>query len=106
MVTWTVGEAPLRYYLSTGSFQVRAQELYKWQVKEIDFISDGQVAPPPRRILGPGFREVADVDTGRLHIRRYRFERPGLAPLRLRRLREADLDFRTTGTLLDGIGPS
>ena len=44
---------------------------------------------PPRRLLGPGFRQVADEGTGRLFIRRYRFRQPGLAPLRLRRLSEA-----------------
>jgi mannosyltransferase len=105
-VTWTLGEAPLRYYLSTGAIQVRAKERYEWLVKEVDFVSDGQVAPPPRRLLGPGFREVADEDTGRLHIRRYRFQRPGLAPLRLRKLRHAQLEWRTNGVLLDGVGPA
>ena len=104
-VTWTLGEAPLRYYLSTGAIQVRAQEGYDWLVKEVDFVSDGEEPAPPRRLLGPGFREVAREDTGRLYIRRYRFQQPGLARLRLRRLREASLDFRTTGVLLDGIGP-
>jgi mannosyltransferase len=104
-VTWTLGEAPLRYYLSTGAIQVRAKEGYDWRVKEVDFVSDGEEPAPPRGLLGPGFREVAREDTGRLYIRRYRFQRPGLAPLRLRRLREAKLDFRTTGVLLDGIGP-
>jgi len=58
-----------------------------------------------RRLLGPGFREVAVEDTGRLYIRRYRVAGPGLAPLRLRALREAQLDFRTNGVLLDGVGP-
>jgi mannosyltransferase len=105
MVTWTLGEAPLRYYLSTGSFQVRASEHYDWLVKEVDFVSDGEQAAPPRHLLGPGFRQVATEDTGRLYIRRYRFQPPGLAPLRLRRLREAKLDFRSNGVLLDGVGP-
>ncbi len=104
-VTWTLGEAPLRYYLSTGAVQVRASEGYDWLVKEVDFVSDGEAPPPPRRLLGPGFRQVALEDTGRLDIRRYRFQKPGLAPLRLRRLRDAKLDFRSNGVLLDGIGP-
>jgi len=104
-VTWTLGEAPLRYYLSTGAIQIRASERYGWLVKEVDFVSDGVEPPPPRRLLGPGFRQVATEDTGRLYIRRYRFQRPGLAPLRLRRLREARLDFRSNGVLLDGVGP-
>ncbi len=104
-VTWTLGEAPLRYYLSTGAIQIRASEGYDWLVKEVDFVSDGEVPAPPRRLLGPGFRQVAREDTGRLYIRRYRFQEPGLAPLRLRRLRDAKLDFRTTGVLLDGVGP-
>jgi mannosyltransferase len=104
-VTWTLGEAPLRYYLSTGAIQVRAKEGYDWMVKEVDFVSDGEQPAPPRRLLGPGFHQVAGEDTGRLYIRRYRFQEPGLAPLRLRRLRDAKLDFRTDGVLLDGIGP-
>ncbi len=105
MVTWTLGEAPLRFYLSTGAIQVHAHEHYDWLVKEVDFVSDGVVPAPPRRLLGPGFHQVADEDTGRLQIRRYRFQQPGLAPLRLRRLRDARLDFRSNGVLLDGVGP-
>jgi uncharacterized membrane protein len=104
-VTWTLGEAPLRYYLSTGAIQVGAKENYDWLVKEVDFVSDGTVPAPPRRLLGPGFRQVADESTGRLKIRRYRFQPPGLAPLRLGRLRDAPLDFRSNGVLLDGVGP-
>jgi 4-amino-4-deoxy-L-arabinose transferase-like glycosyltransferase len=104
-VTWTLGEAPLRFYLSTGAIQVRAKEHYDWLVKEVDFVSDGAVPAPPRRLLGPGFRQVGDESTGRLQIRRYRFQQPGLAPLRLRRLRDARLDFRSNGVLLDGVGP-
>jgi 4-amino-4-deoxy-L-arabinose transferase-like glycosyltransferase len=104
-VTWTLGEAPLRYYLSTGAIQIRAAENYDWLVKEVDFVSDGVEPAPPRRLLGPGFHQVADIDTGRLYIRRYRFRPPGLAPLRLRRLRGARLDFRNNGVLLDGVGP-
>jgi mannosyltransferase len=104
-VTWTLGEAPLRYYLSTGAIQVHAHERYDWLVKEIDFVSDGVQPAPSRRLLGPGFRQVAREDTGRLFIRRYRFQQPGLAPLRLRRLRDARLDFRSNGVLLDGVGP-
>lgn len=105
-VTWTLGEAPLRYYLSTGAIQVHANERYDWLVKEIDLVSDGEEPAPPHRMLGPGFRQVGREDTGRLFIRRYRFQRPGLAPLRLGRLRGANLDFRSNGVLLDGIGPS
>ncbi len=104
-VTWTLGEAPLRYYLSTGAIQIRTKERYSWLVKEVDFVSDGVEPAPPRRLLGPGFRQVGREDTGRLFIRRYRFQRPGLAPLRLRRLRHARLDFRSNGVLLDGVGP-
>lgn len=104
-VLWTLGEAPLRYYLSTGAIQLKPSEGYDWLVREIDFVSDGQAPPPPRRLLGPGFREVADEDTGRLFIRRYRLVDPGLAPLRLRDLRKASLRWRTNGVLLDGVGP-
>jgi hypothetical protein len=105
MVTWTIGQASLRYYLSTGSFQVRPAEGFEWWVGEVDFISDGPAPPPPRRLVGPGFRQVGHEQVGRLYIRRYAHLGPGLAPLRLRIVRDADLGFRTNGALLDGIGP-
>ncbi len=104
-VLWVLGEAPLRYYLSTGAIQLKPVEGYDWLVREIDFVSDGSAPPPPRRLLGPGFREVAHEDAGRLFIRRYRFAGPGLAPLRLRELRKAKLHWRNNGVLLDGVGP-
>ena len=54
------------------AIQVRAKENYDWLVKEVDFVSDGAAPAPPRRLLGPGFRQVADEDTGRLQIRQHR----------------------------------
>jgi mannosyltransferase len=105
MVTWTLGEASLRYYLSTGSFQVRPSDGFKWWVGEIDFISDGPAPPPPARILGPGFSEVGYEKAGRLYVRRFATPGPELRPLRLRTVRDAELGFRTNGVLLDGIGP-
>jgi len=105
MVTWTLGEASLRYYLSTGAIQVTPADGYDWLVHEVDFVSDGKAPPPPPRLLGPGFRETARLDAGRLFVRRFRLPGPGLAPLRLRELRDADLNFRNVGVLLDGIGP-
>lgn len=104
-VLWALGEAPLRYYLSSGAIQLKASEGYDWLVHEIDFVSEGQASPPPRGLLGPGFREFADEDLGRLFIRRYRLAGPGLAPLRLRALRGAQLGWRNNGVLLDGVGP-
>jgi 4-amino-4-deoxy-L-arabinose transferase-like glycosyltransferase len=104
-VTWTLGEASLRYYLSSGAIQVTPADGYDWLVHEIDFVSDGEAPPPPARLLGPGFRETARGRTGRLFVRHFELPGPGLAPLRLRRLREARLDFRNNGVLLDGIGP-
>ncbi len=104
-VTWALGEAPLRYYLSTGAIQVTPADGYDWLVHEIDFVSDGKVPPPPARLLGPGFRESASEGAGRLYIRRFSRPGPGLAPLPLRRLKQARLDFRTNGVLLDGVGP-
>jgi mannosyltransferase len=106
MVTWTLGEASLRYYLSTGSFQVQPSDGFNWWVGEVDFISDGPAPPPPRRLLGPGFHQVGyqRVDS-RLYLRRYALAGPGLAPLRLRSIREAKLGFHSNGVLLDGIGP-
>lgn len=104
-VSWVLGSASLRYYLSTGAFQAFPAEGYDWLVHEIDFISDGEVPPPPRRLLGPGFRETSRQRAGRLFIRHFELPGPGLAPLRLRELREAQLEFRNVGVLLDGIGP-
>ena len=104
-VTWTLGEASLRYYLSTGSFQVLPSEGFDWLVHEVNFVSDGPAPPAPPRLLGPGFRQVAYEKAGRLYIRRYALPGPGLAPLRLRAVRDAQLNFRTNGVLLDGIGP-
>jgi len=105
MVTWTLGEASLRYYLSTGSFQVRPSEGFRWSVGEIDFISEGPAPPPPNRLLGPGFREVGYERIGRLNVRRFATPGPELRPLHLGTIRNAELGFRTNGVLLDGIGP-
>jgi mannosyltransferase len=105
IVTWTLGAASLRYYLSTGGFQVQPSDGFDWWVGEVDFISDGPVPPPPRRLLGPGFRQAAYQRVGRLYVRRYVTPGPGLMPLRLRTIRDAELGFRTNGVLLDGIGP-
>jgi hypothetical protein len=105
MVTWTLGEASLRYYLSTGSFQVSPADGLDWLVGEVDFISDGPVAPAGARLLGPGFHQVSYEQVGRLYIRRYAVSGEALAPLHLRANRAADLGFRTNGVLLDGIGP-
>ncbi|HEV2791904.1 MAG TPA: glycosyltransferase family 39 protein [Solirubrobacterales bacterium] len=104
-VTWVIGEAPLRYYLSTGAIQLKASEGYDWLVREIDFVSIGSAPPPPQRLIGPRFREVAYEEVGELFIRRYRATGPGLEPLRLRTLRHADTNFRNNGVLLDGVGP-
>jgi mannosyltransferase len=105
MVTWVLGEASLRYYLSTGSFQVTPSEGLDWLVGEVDFISDGPAPPVPAKVLGPGFREASYQHVGRLYVRRYVVDGPGLLPLRVHAMREADLGFRTNGVLLDGVGP-
>ena len=59
----------------------------------------------PPRLLGPRFRQVGYEQVGRLYVRRYALPGPDLAHLRLRRIRSADLNFRSNGVLLDGIGP-
>jgi uncharacterized membrane protein len=105
IVLWALGEAPLRYYLSSGAIQLKPAEGYEWLVHEIAFVSDGPAPPPPRRLLGRGFREVDHESAGRLFIRRYRLAGPGLAQLRLRQLRKASLHWRNNGVLLDGVGP-
>ncbi len=104
-VLWTLGAASLRYYLSTGSFQVQPSDGYSWSVHEVDFVSDGPAAPVPARLLGRRFRQVGYEQVGRLYVRRYALPGPDLAHLRLRHIRSADLGFRSNGVLLDGIGP-
>jgi uncharacterized membrane protein len=104
-VTWVLGEAPLRYYLSTGAIQLKAAEGYDWLVREITFVSLGEAPPPPARLIGPRFRETGHEEVGELFIRRYRVPGPELAPLRLRGLRHARTNFRNNGVLLDGVGP-
>ncbi len=104
-VLWTLGAASLRYYLSTGSFQVQPADGYSWDVHEVDFVSDGPAPPVAAGLLGPRFRQVGYEPVGRLYVRRYALPGPDLAPLRLRRVREADLNFRSNGVLIDGIGP-
>jgi uncharacterized membrane protein len=113
-VTWVIGEAPLRWYLTDGAFQdkpsdgaiqLKPSEGYDWLVREVDFVSLGPVPAPPLRLLGPRFREAAYERAGELYIRRYRVPGPELAPLRLRGLNSADTNFRNNGVLLDGVGP-
>jgi len=105
MVLWTLGAASLRYYLSTGSYQAHPSEGYVWEVHEVDFISDGPAPPVPARLLGARFRQVGYEQVGRLYVRRYALPGPDLAHLRLRRIRGAELGFRSNSVLLDGIGP-
>jgi 4-amino-4-deoxy-L-arabinose transferase-like glycosyltransferase len=105
MVTWTLGEASLRYYLSTGSIQAQPSDGFQWWVGEIDFISDGPAPPPPARLFGSGFREVGYERVGRLYVRSFATPGPELRPLRLRAIRNVELGFRNNGVLLDGIGP-
>jgi 4-amino-4-deoxy-L-arabinose transferase-like glycosyltransferase len=105
IVLWTLGAASLRYYLSTGSFQVQPADGYSWAVHEVDFVSDGPAPPVPASRLGPRFRQAGYERIGRLYIRRYALPGPDLAHLRLSRVRDAELNFRSNGVLLDGIGP-
>jgi hypothetical protein len=59
----------------------------------------------PRRLLGPGFRQVAYEKVGRLRLRRYAASGPDLLRLPLREVRQAELNFRSNGVLLGGVGP-
>ncbi len=105
IVTWTLGQASLRRYLERGSFQSYPSEGFSWFVHEVDFVSDGPAPPVPRRHLGPGLREVAHEQVGRLYVRRYVASGPDLVPLRLRTVRRADLNFGSNAVLVDGVGP-
>jgi mannosyltransferase len=104
-VTWTIGEAPLSYYLPTPAIQVRHVEGYDWLLHEVDFVSQGNVPRPAPNVLGPAFREAGSEKAGSLLIQRYAVPGRGLAPVHLGTLRRVPLNFRTTGVLLDGIGP-
>jgi len=105
LVSWVLAKASLRYYLADGAFQAFPAEGYDWLVHEIDFISDGEVPPPPRRLLGPGFRETSREHAGGLYFRHFELPGPGLAPLRLRELKQAQLGFPNVATMIDGVGP-
>jgi uncharacterized membrane protein len=105
IVAWTLGEASLRYYLRSSSFQAFPSEELSWYVHEVDFVSDGPVGPPPPGVLGPGFRQVAYEPVGRLYLRRYALPGPDLARLPLAAVRDVPLGFHSNGVLVDGIGP-
>lgn len=105
LVTWVLGKASLRYYLPPGTFQVYPAEGYEWQVHEIDLVSNGKVPPPPSRLVGPAFRETSREWAGHLYIRHFELPGPGLAPLRMRALKEAQLGFPNVAVLIDGVGP-
>jgi uncharacterized membrane protein len=105
IVTWTLGEAALHHYLPGNSFQVFSQERRVWAVHELAFVSDGPAPPVPRSLLGPGFRQVAYEQVGRLRLRRYAASGPDVLRLPLREVRQADLNFRSNGVLLGGVGP-
>jgi uncharacterized membrane protein len=104
MITWRLGQASLRYYLSTGSFQVSPSDGFRWYVHEVAFISDGPAPPVPAELLGPRFRQVGHERAGRLEIRRYALPADDLARLRLARVDDPDLNWRSNSALLDGIG--
>ena len=70
IVTWILGEAPLRYYLSSGSFQVSSADGFGWLVHEVDFVSDGP-APP---LAGAGCS--ARASAGRLRAGRAALRAP------------------------------
>jgi hypothetical protein len=105
IVTWTLGQASLRRYLESGSYQAFQDERFRWHVHEIDFVSDGPAPAVPQALLGPGFRQVGYERVGRLRIRRYAAPGPDLLPLVLRKVRRADLNFNSNGVLIDGVGP-
>ena len=77
IVTWTLGEASLRYYLSTGSFQASAADGFDWLVHEVDFVSDGPAPPVPAAAARPGV-PPGRLRTGRSALREaVRAARPG-----------------------------
>ena len=105
MVSWMLGHASLRYYLSTGSFQTFPSDGHRWLVGEVVLISDGPAPPIAARRVLPGFRQTGYERAGRLYIRTYETPGPGLERLPMRRVGKAQLNFRNNGILIDGIGP-
>jgi len=103
MVTWILGAAPLRYYLSTGSFQVEP-EGERWFVGEVDLITDGPAPPGRPPGIGPAFDRTAATRFGRFEITRY--SAPALAHIRVRELKDAPTGFPHSRVLMDGIGPT
>ena len=55
-------------------------------------------------MLGPGFTQVGYESVGQLR-RRYALTGTDVARLRLRKVHNASLNFRSNRVLLDGIGP-
>ena len=105
MVTWTLGEASLRYYLSTGSFQVLPSDGYDWFVGEVDFVSDGPAPPLAARRSLPGFRQIAYERVGRLYIRSYEPPARTWPPCSCAESATPSSTSAATACLLDGIGP-
>ena len=107
MVTWTLGQASLRYYLSTGSFQVASV-----RTASTGTCTRSTSSPTARRrrrrarMLGPGFR-AGRLRAGRapLHAALRAARAPAWRRCACASVRDADLNFRTNGVLLDGIGP-
>ena len=58
-VTWTLGEAPLRYYLSTGAIQVRGERRLRLaRARSRLRLRRARAAAAAGGLLGPGFREA------------------------------------------------
>ena len=85
MVTWTLGQASLRYYLSTGSFQVvQSERLPLVRARDrLHLRRPGAAAAraPARR---PASARSATSAVGRLYVRQLRAARPRPGALRLR----------------------
>ena len=93
-VTWTIGEAPLRYYLSTEAIQVPATSKATTGSSMKSTSSPRETSPPPGpNVLGSAFREVGSEKAGSLLIRRYAVPGRGLAPVHLSMLRRVPLEF-------------
>ena len=106
-VTWVLGEAPLRYYLSTGAIQVSAVEGYDWLVHEVDLrLRRGRCRRPPRPLARPALpRNRQRRGRSALHPT-LPGARPGpgaAAPAGACATPRSN--FRNNGVLLDGVGP-
>ena len=105
LVSWTLGQASLRYYLRSGSFQTFQKNACPGSPRSRLHLRRPGAARAAQTARARLPRRSSYGPVGRLYLRRYALPGPELARLRLRQVREADLGFHSNGVLIDGVGP-